>query len=214
MTEAPILTSSHFEDSDDKLASTEGLPLPGVELRVVTASGTTATAGEIGELQVKAPQLTVGYVDSNFDLGAFDDGWFRTGDLGVIDAEGYVTITGRLKDVIIRNGENVSAKETEDLLFTHPRVADVAVVGIPDERTGERVCAVVTTAAGVEPLDYGEMVSFLQELGLRTQAIPERLEHTGALPRNPAGKVTKQVLRDRLTQPGQIQHLAMPEDRM
>jgi acyl-CoA synthetase (AMP-forming)/AMP-acid ligase II len=199
LTEAPILTCSRFDDPDEKLASTEGRPLPGVDLRAMTADGTVATAGEEGELQVRAPQVTIGYVDRNLDAAAFVDGWFRTGDLGVIDADGYVRITGRLKDVIIRNGENISAKEVEDLLFTHPKVAEAAVVGVSDERTGERVCAVVTTADGVEPLGFEEMVSFLRESGLRPQAIPERLELIGALPRNPAGKVTKELLRVRLS---------------
>jgi len=145
--------------------------------------------------------VTVGYVDASLDSEAFVDGWLRTGDLGVIDADGYVRITGRLKDVIIRNGENISAKEVEDQLFTHPKVADAAVVGVPDERTGERVCAVVTSADGAEPLDFGEMVSFLSDLGLRRQAIPERLEHVAALPRNPAGKVMKEVLKKNLSGP-------------
>jgi cyclohexanecarboxylate-CoA ligase len=141
-------------------------------------------------------------MDDALDASAFTDGWLRTGDLGVIDSHGYVRITGRLKDVIIRHCENISAKEVEDLLFTHPKVADVAVVGIPDERTGERVCAVVATAEGAEPIGFVEMVDHLQTHGLRRQAVPERLEHVGALPRNPAGKVTKQVLRDRLIASG------------
>jgi acyl-CoA synthetase (AMP-forming)/AMP-acid ligase II len=202
LTEAPILTCSSFDDPDDKLATTEGRPLPGVELRVVTAAGEIVTTDGEGELQVKAPQVTVGYMDSTQDAPAFVEGWFRTGDLGVIDADGYVRITGRLKDVIIRNGENISAKEVEDLLFSHPKVADAAVVGIPDERTGERVCAVVATTDGAEPLGFVEMADYLRERGLRGQAIPERLEHIAALPRNPAGKVTKQALRDRLTASG------------
>src|SRR3546814_6548918 len=88
-----------------------------------------------------------GYRDSSLDAEAFDeDGWFRTGDLGRLDAEGMLTITGRVKDIIIRNMENVSAKEVEDLLFGHPDVADIAVIGVPDDRTGERVCAVVVPA--------------------------------------------------------------------
>jgi cyclohexanecarboxylate-CoA ligase len=202
LTEAPILTCSHFDDSEEHLASTEGRPLPGVELRTVAGNGTPTTIGEEGELQVKAPQLTVGYVDSRLDADAFAEGWFRTGDLGMIDASGYVRITGRLKDVIIRNGENISAKEVEDLLFTHPRVVDVAVFGIPNERTGERVCASIVTVSGLEPLQLKEMGTFLRELGLRPQAIPEQLEHVDALPRNPAGKVTKDVLRRRVQTPG------------
>ncbi len=111
-------------------------------------------------------------------------------------AEGYVTITGRLKDVIIRHGENISAKEVEDLLYTHPAVADAAVIGLPDPRTGERACAVVALADGAS-LDLAEVAAFLAGAGLRTQAIPEQLEVVDAVPRNPAGKILKHTLRER-----------------
>jgi len=168
-----------------------------VRLRSVRPDGTTAAPGEEGELQARGPQVMRGYVDGSLDDDAFADGWFRTGDLGVIDAEGYVRITGRLKDVIIRNGENISAKEIEDLLFTHPAVGDVAVIGLPDDRTGERLCAIVSTAAGQPALTFADMRAHLVAQGVRSQAIPEQLEHLEAIPRNPAGKITKQVLRDR-----------------
>ncbi|HZQ58048.1 MAG TPA: AMP-binding protein [Acidimicrobiales bacterium] len=197
LTEAPILTYSTFDDPDDKLATTEGRPLDGVVLRAVRADGTVAAPGEEGELQVRAPQVMMGYVDASLDAAAFSDGWFRTGDLGTVDADGYVRITGRLKDVIIRNGENISAKEVEDLLFAHPGVAEVAVIGLPDARTGERVCAVVAPAGGSPPLSLTEARAWLESKGLRRQAVPEQVEHVDALPRNPAGKVTKQVLQDR-----------------
>ena len=152
-----------------------------------------------GELWVRGPQVTAGYLDPALDGDAFVDGWLRTGDLGAIDADGFVSITGRLKDVIIRNGENVSAKEVEDLLFTHPKVADVAVIGLPDDRTGERVCAVVALAPGHDAPSMTEIADHLQAAGLRRQAVPEQLEVVDALPRNPAGKVTKQALRDALS---------------
>ena len=139
----------------------------------------------------------LGYVDASLDAEAFDeDDYYRTGDLGVIDEDGYVVITGRLKDVIIRTGENVSAKEVEDLLFTHPDVADAAVIGVPDERTGERVCALVVSVEGAEPT-LDAIVTHLKAAGLRNQALPERLELLDALPRNPAGKVLKRQLQAR-----------------
>ena len=197
LTEAPILTYSSLDDPDDKLATTEGGPLSGVLLRSVRLDGSIAGPGQEGELQVRGPQVTLGYVDDSLDVDAFADGWFRTGDLGVIDAQGYVRITGRLKDVIIRNGENIAAKEVEDLLFTHPAVADVAVIGLADERTGERVCAVVSTAGGQPPLTFADMRAHLVAQGVRSQAIPEQLEHVEVIPRNPAGKITKQALKDR-----------------
>ena len=109
-------------------------------------------------------------------------------------------ITGRVKDVIIRKGENVSAKEVEDLLYTHPAVGDVAVIGLPDPDSGERVCAVVQPAEGAEPLSFDEMVAHLKGEGLMTQKLPEQLEFVESIPRNPAGKVLKHVLQDQYSQ--------------
>ena len=196
LTEAPILTMASTDDPDDKLSTTEGRAMPGVTLRTVTVEGEEVGPGHEGELRAKAPQMMKGYLDAALDVDAFDeDGWFRTGDLGVIDDQGYVRITGRLKDVIIRKGENVSAKEVEDLLYEHDQVADVAVIGLPDEERGELVCAVVATGDGQDPLAFAQMQEFLRARGLRMQAIPERLEHVDAVPRNPAGKVQKHELR-------------------
>ena len=199
LTEAPILTMGADGDPDDKLATSEGRAMPGVEVIAVKLDGSLAGRGEEGELRAKAPQMMLGYLDASLDAEAFDDnGYFRTGDLGIIDDEGFVVISGRLKDVIIRHGENISAKEVEDLLFTHPQVGDVAVVGLPDDVTGERACAAVTTPDGAEPLDIETMRAFCKDAGLRTNAIPEQLVHVGAIPRNPSGKITKNVLRDQL----------------
>jgi non-ribosomal peptide synthetase component E (peptide arylation enzyme) len=143
-----------------------------------------------------------GYLDASLDADAFDaDGFFRTGDLGVIDADGYVRITGRIKDVIIRKGENVSAKEVEDLLYEHPKVGDVAVIGLPDADRGEMVCAVVSTRDGAEPLAFAEMQSYLKDKGLRLQAVPERLEVVAEVPRNPSGKIEKKALKARYSEP-------------
>ena len=125
------------------------------------------------------------------------DGFFKTGDLGVVDTDGYVAITGRVKDVIIRKGENISAKEVEDILFTHPKIADVAVVGLPDARRGERACAVVVTAADATPITLEEMGEFGRDAGLMVQKLPEQLELVDVLPRNPTGKVLKHELRAR-----------------
>lgn len=197
LTEAPILSLGSMDDPDEKLAETEGKPMPGVDLRVVKHDGTLATPGEEGELRVKAPQLMLGYLDESLNAEGFDEnGYFRTGDLGMFDNEGYVIITGRLKDIIIRHGENISAKEIEDMLYEHPNVEDVAVVGLPDDVTGERACAVVSTPQGAEPLGFAQMQEFLTSKGLRKQAIPEQLEFTDVVPRNPSGKLLKQELRD------------------
>jgi acyl-CoA synthetase (AMP-forming)/AMP-acid ligase II len=198
LTEAPILTMGSLADSDDDLAHTEGAPMPGVELKLVTLEGSVAGPGEEGEVRAKAPQLMKGYLDSALDTEAFDeDGFFRTGDLGRLNERNMLVITGRLKDVIIRKGENVSAKEVEDNLFTHPKVQDVAVIGLPDAERGEMVCAVVQTVEGQEPITMAEMADHLKGAGLMVQKIPERLEHVDVIPRNPAGKILKQDLKAR-----------------
>lgn len=199
LTECPILSMASVDDPDDKLAETEGRLCPGVDVAVVTVDGEMAGPGQEGELRVTAPQLFRGYLDPSLDVEAFDDrGYFRTGDLGLLDDEGYVVITGRLKDVIIRKGENISAKELEDLLYAHPKVGDVAVIGLPDPESGERACAVVQPPEGGEAITFDEMTEFLLEQGLMKQKLPEQLE-VGPIPRNPAGKILKHELRDRYT---------------
>ena len=198
LTEAPILTMSSIHDSDDVLANTEGSAMPGVQLRAVRLDGAEAAPGEEGEIRARAPQMMRGYLDSSLDADAFDDeGWFRTGDLGRIDEAGNVVITGRLKDIIIRKGENISAKEVEDVLFAHPAVADVAVVGLPDPAVGERCCAVLVAKNGERAPSVEDVQAFLAETGLMKQKWPERIEVVEALPRNPAGKVLKADLRKR-----------------
>ncbi|MBM3673938.1 MAG: cyclohexanecarboxylate-CoA ligase [Actinobacteria bacterium] len=196
LTECPILSMARITDTDDQLANTEGPLTAGIDVKVVTIEGKVVGRGEEGEIRVKGPQLCLGYLDSSLDADAFDeDGYFRTGDLGTVDADGYVTITGRLKDVIIRKGENISAKEVEDLLFTHPKVADAAVIGLPDPRSGERACAVIVPADPADPLALAELFAFLKDAGLMVQKIPEQLEIVDVLPRNPTGKVLKHELR-------------------
>jgi acyl-CoA synthetase (AMP-forming)/AMP-acid ligase II len=198
LTEFPVATYGRLDAPLDVLDTTTGPAVAGVEVRVVTDDGRVGTPGEEGELRLRGPQCFLGYVDASLDAAAFDDeGWFRTGDLGIIDADGNVTVTGRIKDIIIRNAENISAKEVEDLLYTHPKVLDVAVVGLSDAKTGERVCAVVASSDANDPLTVADMRDFLREQGLRRQAVPEQLELVDVIPRNAAGKVTKNVLRDR-----------------
>ncbi len=199
MTECPIISLGRLDDSDEKLAHTEGrATLPGTELRVVREDGSAAGPGEAGEILIRASQTCRGYVDDRLDAAAFDeDGFFRSGDIGSVDADGFVSITGRLKDIIIRKGENISAVEIENLLALHPEVADVAVIGLPDEERGERCCAVVVLRDSSVPLAFDAMVAFLREQQLMLQKIPEQLELVAELPRNPSGKVVKQRLRER-----------------
>jgi cyclohexanecarboxylate-CoA ligase len=198
LTEAPIVTMNDAGAPDRVLAETEGPAVRGASVRIVTLDGKEAGIGEEGEVRAKGGQVMRGYLDPSLDAGAFDeDGWFRTGDLGTLDEAGNLTITGRLKDVIIRKGENISAKELEDLLFTHPKVAEVAVVGLPDPASGERACAVVVTAGGQPDITFDEMKQHLVDAGLTTRKLPEQLEIVDALPRNPSGKIVKQDLRSR-----------------
>jgi acyl-CoA synthetase (AMP-forming)/AMP-acid ligase II len=182
LTEFPVATSERPDD--DRLASTVGRPARGVQVRVVD-----------GELRLKGPNCFLGYLDSSLDAAAFDeDGWFRTGDLGSIDEQGRWRIEGRLKDVIIRNAENISAQEVEELLLTHPAIADLAVVGVPDPRTGERVCAVVVAEPGAT-LTLPDILEHCVANGLARYKCPERLEIVDAIPRNSMGKILKTELR-------------------
>ncbi|MGH9025217.1 MAG: AMP-binding protein [Acidimicrobiia bacterium] len=201
LTECPVLAMNTIRERDDaKLAETEGRPIRGVEVRVVTLDGAPAGPGEEGELHVRGPMLFRGYLDSSLDAEAFDDeGFLRTGDLGLQDRDGYLVITGRVKDIIIRKGENISARELEDLLYTHPRVADVAVIGVPDPELGERCCAVVVSSDPAAPLGFDQMSTFLREQGLMLQKLPEQLELVDEIPRNPTGKIQKNVLRERFS---------------
>ncbi len=199
LTECPVATSSSaVDDSDEELATTEGRPAPGVELRVVGTGERVLGPGEEGELRVKGPQMIRGYVDGRLDAAAFDEqGYFRTGDLGVTGPRGHVRITGRVKDVVIRNAENISTQEIEDILYSHPKIADAAVIGLPDPRTGERACAVVVLADDAGSLSLADVAAFCRAQHLARHKVPEQLEIVTALPRNSMGKVLKQQLRAR-----------------
>jgi acyl-CoA synthetase (AMP-forming)/AMP-acid ligase II len=203
LTEFPIITRSSPDDSDEDLANSEGTVVPGVDLRVVGSDGVDVPVGVEGELRVNGPQMIVGYVDARLDADGFDEqGYFRTGDLGVLGPRGHVRITGRLKDIIIRNAENISAQEIEGVLYTHPKIADVAVIGLPDEKTGERACAVVVLADGVTSVTLPELADYCRSSELASQKIPEQLEIVEALPRNAMGKILKQDLRRTFGQAG------------
>jgi acyl-CoA synthetase (AMP-forming)/AMP-acid ligase II len=198
LTEFPIATYCTFDDSDEMLALTEGRASPGVDIRVVDFDERDCGPGEEGELRLKGPQMIRGYVDASLDADAFDSsGFFRTGDLGVVEATGHVRITGRLKDVILRNAETISAQEIENVLYTHPKIADVAVIGLPDAKTGERCCAVVVLAPGASALTLADLAQHCVENGLAKQKIPEQVEIVDVLPRNAMGKILKQELRAR-----------------
>ena len=199
MTECPIISMTRHDDPPGKRATTEGRPThPDTRVRIVDADGRPLPAGQQGEIRLHAPQLLKGFVDRALDASAFDEqGFFRTGDIGCLDEDGYVVLTGRQKDVIIRKGENISAAEVEGLLAGHPAVAEVAVIGLPDPSSGERACAIVRPTDPSAPLGFDEMVAFLSDQGLMRQKIPEQLEQVDAMPRNPSGKIVKAALKER-----------------
>jgi acyl-CoA synthetase (AMP-forming)/AMP-acid ligase II len=195
MTEAPILAMAGPGDPDVALATAEGRLCEGVSVRVVAPDGRVCGPGEPGELRFKGPQVLTGYIDPNLDRDAFDgDGWLRSGDLGSVDEDGNLTVTGRLKDVIIRKGETISARAIEDDLLDHPAVAEVAVVGLPHETYGEIACAVVVRN-GPEPLTLTDLTAALDARGLPKRQWPERLVLRDELPRSSTGKILKSDLR-------------------
>jgi acyl-CoA synthetase (AMP-forming)/AMP-acid ligase II len=196
LTECPLALCTPLWAPDEKRATTEGRPVRGMRARIVDAEERDVDTGGAGELRLAGPLLFAGYVDASLDADAFDDrGFFRTGDLARQDDDGYIQIVGRLKDIIIRKGENISAKEVEDLLFEHPSVREVAVIGIPDAVSGERCCAVIVAADPSRPLPVDELAAYLREAGLMIQKIPEQWVALDVLPRNQVGKVLKNELR-------------------
>jgi cyclohexanecarboxylate-CoA ligase len=197
-TEFPTLTTTAPGDPPAKRRETDGRVIGAAELRIVDDQGRPCAPGTEGEILARGPECCVGYRDSALDAEGFDaEGWFRTGDLGIVDRSGYLRITGRKKDIIIRKGENISAREVEVLLAEHPDVEEVAVVGIPDPETGERVCAVVRPRAGATPT-LEQLTRFLRERGLSTRKFPESLSIVAEFPRTASGKIRKAALRERI----------------
>jgi cyclohexanecarboxylate-CoA ligase len=189
-TEFPSITSSAGPgEPDDKRAETDGRPIGENRIRLVG-----------GEIEAIGPELFLGYLDGALDADAFTaDGWLRTGDLGTIDADGYLTVTGRAKDVVIRHGEKIPAKEVETVLAGHPAVGQVAVVALPDARTGERACACIVVVPGASAPTLGDLTAFCASRGLAKRRWPEQVALVDALPQTPGGKVDKRALRDALS---------------
>jgi len=198
-TEHPSVTGSQHTAAKEKRIHTDGCPLEWVEVRTVDEADHDVEVGQPGEILTRGPDRFAGYTDPVLTAVAVDeDGWFRTGDVGVIDAEGYLTITDRVKDIIIRGGENVSAAEVEQLLAHMPGVAEVAVVAAPDERLGEHGCAFFRMQPGSDAPDLEAVRAHLAAAGLARQKWPEELRVVDELPRTASGKVQKFVLRERL----------------
>ncbi|MFD7069111.1 class I adenylate-forming enzyme family protein [Streptomyces sp. NPDC059913] len=198
MTEVPMITMGDPDDSPEHLAGTEGRPPGGMEIRITDERGEPLPYGTDGEVRLRGEAVCAGYLDPAASAAAFDaEGFLITGDVGHLRESGHLVLTGRLKDIIIRKGENISAKEIEDLLHRHPDVADAAVIGLPDPERGELVCAVVEQPPGAAPLTLAGITGHLRAEGLAVHKLPERLEVLDALPRNDTlRKVLKYRLRE------------------
>lgn len=198
MTECPTVSASMGDDGPEIRLGTDGRVLPGVEVRVVDADGADLSAGSVGEFVVRGPQRALGYLDPQHTAESFDaDGWFRSGDLGFLDAERCITVTGRTKDIINRGGEKLSAQEIEALLRRHPDVTDAAVVAAPHPRLGEEPAAFVIRRADATASD-DEVREFLRAEGVAPQKIPRIVVTVADLPRTASGKVKKYELVERL----------------
>lgn len=198
MTENGAPTITRPEDPPMRAAESDGSAMPGMEIRVVDDEGAEVPPGETGHLQVRGATQCLGYFrrPEVYAESVTADGWFDTGDLARDDGHGGIRIAGREKDVISRGGENVPVVEVEAALLRHPSIKDVAVVGYPDERLGERACAVIVPAEGMPQLP--ELREHLDGLGMAKQYWPERVEKAEALPKTPSGKVQKFKLREQL----------------
>jgi acyl-CoA synthetase len=189
--EHPSITGSSPTAPEDKRLYTDGNPRPGVEIRL----------GPDGEIFSRGPDLCLGYTDPELTAKAFDeDGWYRTGDVGVLDEDGYLTITDRKADVIIRGGENISALEVEEVLLKMPAVAEAVVVSAPDARLGERAAAVLRVKSGLSMPTLDEVREHFKRAGVATQKWPEELHEVDDFPRTASGKVQKFRVRQSIQQ--------------
>jgi len=195
MTENGALAIGRLDDPPEKTFETDGCPLPGMEIRVVDPKGIALPAGEEGRLQARGCSNFVGYLKRPELNGVDAEGWFDTGDLARLDTEGYVRITGRSKDIIIRGGENIPVVEIEQLLYRHPAVQECAIVAMPDPRLGERCCAFIVTRDEAR-FDIAEMIRFLEEQRVARIYMPERVEVVEEMPKTPSGKIQKFRLRE------------------
>ena len=188
-TEHPSITGSHFTAPEDKRLFTDGNARPGVEIRLT----------DDGEILSRGPDLCLGYTDPALTARAFDDdGWYHTGDVGVIDDDGYLTLTDRKADIIIRGGENISALEVEEVLLAMPAVAEAVVVAAPDSRLGEQVAAVLRIKPDHQMPTMQEVRDHFERVGVARQKWPEALHHVDDYPRTASGKVQKYVVRQRI----------------
>jgi len=194
MTENGLVTTTRPGDPDEKIFGTDGAAVDHAAVRIVDADGHPVAPNVEGRLQAQSAGMFVGYLKRPDAYESYD-GWFETGDLARIDADGYIRIVGRAKDIIIRGGENIPVVEVEEQIYRHPAVEDVAVVAMPDERLGERGCAFVQTKPGAN-FTFEAMIEHLMEAGMSKTYLPEKLELVDAFPRTASGKIQKFELRE------------------
>jgi len=199
-TEHPSITGCHIDEPRDKRIRTDGHAMEGVEIRLVESEGDGEVgAGVPGEILSRGPDLFAGYTDPELTARVFTaDGWYRTGDVGVLDEDGYLTITDRVSDIIIRGGANISAAEIEEALMTMPDVAECAVVAAPDPRMGEHALAVIRLRTGSAEPNLAAVQGHLDTAGLPKQKWVEQVRVVDDFPRTPSGKIRKFVLRDEM----------------
>ena len=204
MTECGAVTTTRPEDDDERSFNTDGLPLPGVEVKIVDDHGEVLPPHQSGTLMIRSCSNFGGYMKRPHLNETSEDDWFDTGDIAYMDEHGYIRIAGRKKDVIIRGGENIPVAEVESLIYLHPDIATVALVPYPDERMGEKACAIVKLKEGAHSIRLKDLVDFLKVHNLANQYLPERLEVWDEIPMTPSGKIQKFKLRDLLQQSAKV----------
>lgn len=200
-TEMPTVSQCDPDDPLDKRLNTDGTPNEGCEVRIIDDAGRDLPVGMEGEIAVRGPERFIGYSEPALNASSFlPGGWFLTGDIGKLDVDGFLAITDRKKDIIIRGGENISSREVEELLLALPGVREAAAIGQPDPRMGERVCAVLLLQEGAAAPTIADIDAAFRTLGVARQKTPEALVIAHDLPRTPSGKVQKAELRRMLAE--------------
>lgn len=200
-TEDGLVTLTRLEDTEEKLTNTDGIPFPGMELKIVDFEGEICAPNIEGSLLVRGPALFVGYFKRiNDTLAEYSDGWFITGDRAFIDEDGYIRISGRNKDIIIRGGENIPVAYVENVLYEHPDISSAQVIAVPDSRLQEKACACISMKTGKSPITMDSMQEFLLGKGLAKQYWPEFIEIMDDFPRTASGKIQKFRLREMINE--------------
>jgi acyl-CoA synthetase (AMP-forming)/AMP-acid ligase II len=192
-----LATTTCTVDDPERALTSDGAALPFGSVKIVDGQGAELPAGREGDIAYKGPTHMLGYLNQPQETADLftPDGYSRSGDLGIMDPQGYVRVTGRTKDIVIRGGMNISVREVEDLLAAHPAVRTAAAVGMPDERLGERLCCYLVPADPAAPPSLDALKTYLQSRGIAVQKIPERLELLNEMPITATGKIQKHVLR-------------------